>query len=250
LGGANGNGQRIVQIVISQSMYFPWVGLLEQIRLADQFVHYDDVQYTRGFYNRVQIKTPTGPKWLTIPLRDWHRGQHIDEVQVDEREDWRSRHRETLRQNYLKAPFLQEMLKIVDEVFNKQVVTLADISRSSILALAKYFSLETETKFLASDKLVANGSSSQRLRDIVLCLNGDVYITGHGARNYLDHKMFGDAGIEVRYMQYLRSPYPQQHGDFTPYVTGLDLVANCGKNGVLFIQSETLNWKVFLDGCH
>ena len=41
-------------------MYFPWVGLLEQVCSADCFVHYDDVQYVRGFCNRVQMKVPNG----------------------------------------------------------------------------------------------------------------------------------------------------------------------------------------------
>ena len=63
-----------MNLVISQSMYFPWVGMLEQIRLADVFMHYDDVQLARGFYNRVQVKTAQGARWLTVPLRDKHQG--------------------------------------------------------------------------------------------------------------------------------------------------------------------------------
>ena len=58
-------------VVISQPMFFPWVGIFEQIRLADIFVHFDDVQLPWGssFINRVQIKTKDGIKWLTIPIR-------------------------------------------------------------------------------------------------------------------------------------------------------------------------------------
>ena len=37
-----------MNVVISQSMYFPWVGMLEQIRLADVFVFYDDVQFSKA----------------------------------------------------------------------------------------------------------------------------------------------------------------------------------------------------------
>ena len=29
-------------LVVSQPMYFPWVGMLEQIRLCDTYVFYDD----------------------------------------------------------------------------------------------------------------------------------------------------------------------------------------------------------------
>jgi hypothetical protein len=191
-----------MNVVISQSMYFPWVGLLEQVRLANVFVHYDDVQFTRGFYNRVQVKTPQGTKWLTVPLRDQHQGQHIDEVLVDDRIDWRGQHRDVLRLNYLKAPFRDDMLALADKVFGQPAITLAEVSRITILALARYFELPNNLRFADSRDLKVIGGSSQRLRDIVQSLGANVYITGHGAKNYLDHDLFEDAGIEVRYMQY------------------------------------------------
>lgn len=235
------------KVVISQSMYFPWVGLLEQVRLADIFIHYDDVQYARGFYNRVQIKTANGIKWLTVPLRDHHRGQHIDEVLIDERTDWRSQHRDILRQAYLKAPYRDEMLELVDEVFSSQAKTLADVSRESILALSRYFKLTESAEFLHSSDMNIPGSSSQRLHDICLAVAADIYVTGHGARNYLDHDLFERSGISVEYMKYHMLPYSQLHGDFTPYVTGLDLVANCGRDGAHVICSKSINWKEFIN---
>lgn len=236
------------QIVISQSMYFPWVGLLEQVKLADVFVHYDDVQLTRGFYNRVQVKTEKGSRWITVPLKDHHRGQKIDETLVDDRVDWRQQHRDILRQAYLKAPFRDEMLSLVDSVFNLSIYTLADVSRASILSLAGYFEVDSNCTFLNSHDLDVNGSSSQRLHDIVRILGGDVYVTGHGARNYLDHKLFEMSGISVCYMKYQCKPYPQLYGPFTPHVTGLDLIANCGKGGASVIDPSTIDWKEFLDG--
>ena len=234
--------------VISQSMYFPWVGLLEQVRLADVFAHYDDVQFTRGLYNRVQVKTPRGTQWLTVPLRDQHRGQVIDEVMVDERTNWRSQHLGVLKRAYADAPYCIEMLKLVEHVFNQPARSLADIARNSIIALAEYFELAQETRFVSSRELGVSGSSSQRLRDLCIALGADIYVTGHGARNYLDHQIFEDNGIEVRYMKYDCVPYPQLHGNFTPYVTSLDLVANCGKEGRHVIQSETIYWKTFING--
>ncbi len=237
----------MTRVVISQSMYFPWVGLLEQIRLADIFVHYDDVQYTRGFYNRVQVKTANGIKWLTVPLRDHHRGQRIDEVLVDDRTDWRGRHRDVLRQAYLKAPFRDEMLTIVDHVFSKNAQTLADVSRESILALAHYFGLAETTRFMCSAYLGISGSSSQRLHDICVALGATIYITGHGARNYLDHELFEKSGIQVQYMKYRMISYPQLYGGFTPYVTALDLVANLGRTGAKVICSESIYWKELLN---
>ena len=49
-------------LVVSQPMFLPWVGLFEQVRLADVFIHYDDVQLPQGgnFMSRVQLKTASG----------------------------------------------------------------------------------------------------------------------------------------------------------------------------------------------
>lgn len=248
--GALGLPEKKGQVVVSQSMYFPWIGLLEQIRLAEVFVHYDDVQYTRGFYNRVQVKTGQGSKWITVPLRDQHRGQKIDEVHVDDRSDWRTQHRNVLKHAYLKAPFRDEMLALVDSVFSQPAMTLADVSRASIMALSGYFGLTRNCRFVASSSLGIEGISSRRLHDLVKFLDGTIYITGHGARNYLDHMLFERSGIAVRYMRYQCIPYPQLHGEFTPYVTALDLVANCGRDGVHVIRSSTVDWKEFVNESH
>src|SRR2546426_6682671 len=78
-------------LVVSQPMFMPWVGLFEQVRLADVFIHYDDVQLPQGrsFVSRVQIKVPTGVMWLSAPLDRKRSGRAINEVLFASRADWR-----------------------------------------------------------------------------------------------------------------------------------------------------------------
>nr|VFJ94470.1 MAG: WbqC-like protein family protein [Candidatus Kentron sp. LFY] len=224
-------------------MYFPWCGLIEQIKLADIFIHYDDVQFTRGFYNRVQIKTPQGVAWITVPLRNRHRGRSIDELKVSYERDWIAIHRASLSYSYAKAKYIDEMLELFDEVVEKRHETLADLGRKSIRSLASYFGVDAKTIFLRSSDLGISGSSSQRLLDITRKLGGTVYLTGHGALNYLNHEIFEEQGIEVRYMKYRIQEYQQTHGAFTPYVSSLDAVAHLGSSAINVLQSTTLNWR-------
>ena len=57
------------KIAILQSNYIPWKGYLELINMVDEFILYDDMQYTRrDWRNRNKIKTPQGLQWLTIPV--------------------------------------------------------------------------------------------------------------------------------------------------------------------------------------
>jgi len=236
-----------VNIVISQPMFFPWVGMFEQIRLSHMYVHYSDVQYSKGsFVNRVQVKTAQGTVWITVPLMKQKLGQPICETRISYEMDWRRKHRELLRQAYVRTPYQDDMLQIVDSVYSEQHATLDELSKASIAAVCCYLGLKESRRFLDIRELAIGGSSSQRVLDTVLALDGDTYITGLGARNYLDHELFEAANVRVNYMDYRKTPYPQLHGEFSPYVSILDLIANTGGECGDYIHSESIYWKEFL----
>ena len=57
------------KVAILQSNYIPWKGYFDIINMVDEFILYDDMQYTRrDWRNRNQIKTVDGVKWLTISV--------------------------------------------------------------------------------------------------------------------------------------------------------------------------------------
>jgi hypothetical protein len=228
-------------------MYFPWVGMLEQIHLCDTYVYYDDVQFTQGFFNRVQIKTSEGVRWMTVPLQSRKLGQLINEVRIDNRKDWKTRHRQQLQQAYACAPFRQDMLALVDDVFARDHEYIGELTQASTDALVRYFpEIGLNKSFLVSSTLNIDGSSSQRVIDICAALRGKTYLTGHGARKYLAHEAFEQRGIDVSYIDYELDTYPQSHGDFTPYVTALDLIANVGRAGIAHIRGKARPWRDFL----
>lgn len=236
-----------MRVVVSQSMLFPWVGLLEQLRLADVFVHYDDVQFSKGsFVNRVQIKTASGVRWMTIPTRDLHLGQRICEVEVAPPSKWLNQHLALLKSSLAGAAYAGDAIGIADRVYSARYKSLGELARASLIALGDYFGLLQGKRCIDVATLGIGGSGSQRVLDVVKHVGGNQYLTGHGAARYLDHELFARAGVEVRYMQYRRQAYPQLHGDFTPYVSGLDLVANCGREGRRHIASDTVSWEKFL----
>lgn len=233
-----------MKIVISQPMFFPWPGLFEQVRLADVFVHYDDVQFPQGrsFINRVQVKTSQGVQWLTVPVQ---RGSRlICDVLTDESQPWREKHLATLQHCYSKAPFFGEMMDLARGIYAFETHRLSEINIAALEAVCSYFDLEA--RFLKSSEFSTSSSSSQRLLELVLQLRGTVYITGHGARNYLDHELFERQHVSVEYMNYLKHPYPQLHGPFTPFVSILDVIANCGRAGRKLLNSPSVDWKEFL----
>ena len=230
-------------------MFFPWAGLFEQIRLADVFVYYDDVQFSKGsFENRVQIKTAAGSKWLTVPVRHDRLSQTLLETQLDDGRDWRNSHLAFLRQQFREAPFAADALSIVENVYGNSFASLADLCIAGMDAVCSYFGLSDPLQFKRSSRLGIPGRSSQRVLDIVQTFEGARYVTGHGAKNYLDHEAFEGAGVRVEYMDYAMRPYPQLFGAFTASVSILDLIANKGPAGGECLSPKTIYWKDFMRG--
>jgi hypothetical protein len=227
-------------------MYFPWIGFLEQLNLCDVFVRYDDVQFSKGsFANRVQIKMNAGTQWLTVPLQKHQLETAIRNVTLNESRDWRREHIERLSQAYRDAPFRGDALRLVEETLSPRDRTLAPLAWRSVDVLCRYFGIAERHSTIEIGDVGAPGRGSERVLRVVKAVGGSVYITGHGARQYLAHEEFERSGVSVEYMDYQRLEYPQQFGSFTPYVSALDLVANCGVNGRKYICSPSRNWRHF-----
>lgn len=228
-------------VVISQPMFLPWVGMLEQIRLADVYVHYDDVAFSKGsFVNRVQVKTVTGTNWLTLPV-DAHLGQQIRDVRIGQ-QGFARKHLSTLRQAYAKAPYRDAMMAVAEAAYAVESPWLLDWTVAGLEALFSAFAIRPP-RVLFSSELAVGGANTDRVLSVVTTLSGTTYVTGRGALAYLDHDAFDRAGVDVRYVRYATRPWPQLHGPFTPYVTSLDLLANAGPAGRACIVSETIPWK-------
>ncbi|MFT3848112.1 MAG: WbqC family protein [Propionivibrio sp.] len=235
-------------VVVSQPMYFPWVGMLEQVRLCNVFVDYNDVQYSKGsFVNRVQIKTASGVQWMTVPLDGAKLGQLIRDVGIDQNRNWQRSHLDLLRNAYAKAPFCGDMLDLVSRVFDYRPRCLGELAFASLQALLNYYpAVGVGCRFADSSTLGIGGASTSRVIDICALFDARSYVTGHGARHYLDHEAFELRGIDVEYVDYGLRPYPQLHGTFTPFVSTLDLIANCGKAGDSYIGGASVPWRKFL----
>jgi len=234
-------------VVISQPMFFPWVGMFEQVALADVFVHYDDVQFSKGsFTNRVQIKTSSGTRWLTVPLRKFHLGETIGGIRANDERPWRVEHLQLLEEAYRAAPYRDDMLDLAGSVYSS-AEPLPEVLMTSLERVAELLGGAEGTDFVRSSQLDIEGQGWERVLAIVRRFGGSVYVTGHGARNYLDARAFEAAGIEVRYMDYACREYPQLHGLFTPYVSVLDLVANTGPGAPAVLDPRTVGWRTFVE---
>ena len=106
------------KVAIVQSNYIPWKGYFDLIHEVDEFILFDDVQYTRrDWRNRNRIKTPHGLLWLTIPV--WVKGRYHQKIRetVISDSEWSRKHWKTIVQNYARAPYFSRYSDVFEDLY-------------------------------------------------------------------------------------------------------------------------------------
>jgi len=226
------------KIIITQSNYIPWKGYFDSINMADEFVLYDDMQYTRrDWRNRNQIKTKDGLKWLSIPVEVKGKYfQKINETKVSE-SDWGEKHWNTILHNYSKAKFFNEYKTIFEELYlNSKEEFLSKINYNFIKAICDILDIRTEMKWSSEFNLLEE--KTERLVDICKNEGATDYYSGPAAKAYMNEELFEKENIKIHYFDYSGYPeYTQLHGDFTHAVSILDLIFNEGPDSKKFMKS-------------
>jgi hypothetical protein len=226
---AGGSANDARTLVVLQPGYLPWLGFFDQMRRADVFVYYDDVQYDKnGWRNRNRVKSPAGePHWLTVPVRVGSLGQRVNETEIDNRQPWARKHVGTLRQFYAKAPHLARHLPELEELLaGRRWGLLVELDIAVVALMCRWLGIERETA--RSSELKVEGERSERLLKLCEHFGARRYLSGNAAQSYLDEAAFEARGVRVVWQNYQHPVYPQQHGAFVPYLSALDLVLNCG----------------------
>jgi hypothetical protein len=225
------------RVAIVQSNYIPWKGYFDLIASVDEFVLYDEVQYTRrDWRNRNRIKTAQGLAWLTIPVAVSGRYlQRVSEVTVGD-PGWAETHWRTIVHQYTAAACSADYMADLASMYrNAPRARLSEINEHFLAAICSL--LQIRTPLRRSNELDLAGDRSERLLNICRQLDATVYVSGPAARGYLDVALFAAAGISVEWADYSGYPeYRQLHPPFEHGVSVLDLLLNEGRQSPRFFK--------------
>ena len=218
------------RVAIVQSNYIPWKGYFDLIRLVDEFILFDDVQYTRrDWRNRNLIKSSEGLLWLSVPVSS--KGRYLQAVKDTDVQDgdWARRHWQTLVRSYTRAPHFAEYRSLFEDLYARAAEErrLSAINRLFVDAVCRLLHLETRVSW-SMDYSVCDGKTT-RLVELCRQAQATEYVSGPAARVYLDESQFTAAGIALRFIDYGPYPeYPQLHPPFSHNVSVLDLLFHAG----------------------
>jgi hypothetical protein len=226
------------KVAISQSNYIPWKGYFDSIHMMDEFILYDDMQYTkRDWRNRNQIKTPEGLHWLTISVEVKGKFfQKINETKVSD-PSWNKSHWSTLKQFYSQSSCWNETKDFIGELYSTATSEyLSEINYHFLKGICSFLKITTPLRF--SSEFTLGEGKTERLVNICKQVNATDYYTGPAAKNYMDEDLFTKENICVHYFDYSGyEEYPQVYPPFEHGVSVLDLILNTGSNAPKYMKS-------------
>jgi hypothetical protein len=225
-------------IAVVQSNYIPWRGYFDLINSVDEFILYDDVQYTiRDWRNRNIIKTSSGPLWLTIPVEV--KGMYFQKIKDTRISDltWWRKHWASIVHSYSRAKHFPMQKELFEELYSRAAdKLLSHVNYRFIVAICRILGISTTISWSMDYKLI--GDKTERLVHLCQQAGATAYLSGPSAKAYLDEDLFRNEGIAVSYMDYSGYPeYTQLYPPFQSQVSIIDLIFNEGPDATRYMKS-------------
>lgn len=191
-----------IRVAIHQPNFFPWLGYFHKIAQSDIFIFLDDVQFPRGnrgcVVNRVKILRDAEVIWLTLPLKKRSSESQIACVQFVE--NAMGGIFSKLKVAYSTAPFFKETIEILKNSCIVLNNNLSDLNVQMIKNISTH--LGFRTNFIKSSETNVKESKQERIIKLLQEVNGEIYISGQGAKKYQDQYMFESNNIQLMYQKF------------------------------------------------
>lgn len=229
-----------MKLAIMQPYLFPYIGYFQLIKSVDQFVIYDNIQYTKkGWVNRNRILLNGKDQYLTFPL-----AKGSDFLMINQRNlsnDWIKERRKVLnklQEAYKKAPYFNEIYPLIEQCVLFEQSNLFNYIYNSLHKISDY--LEIKCQFIVSSSIPID--HHLRGSDKVIAINqffsSSEYINAIGGTHLYDKMNFEHFGLKLIFLKSKKIEYRQFNANFIPNLSIIDVLMFCGKDKVKYFLNQ------------
>jgi hypothetical protein len=212
-----------------QPYFAPYPGFFSKILRSDTVVILDTVQFPRGttWLTRNRFKGHQGTLWMTVPV--WKKGrglQKVCDVTICHDGQWARKHLTSLKTIYQHAPFFEDHIPFLEDIFSRKFERLVDLNITIIEYLIKC--MDISTTMLLLSKL--NIKTREPLLTVEICktVGASHFLAQRSAGKFLYHEELQKEEINLELFVPRSVIYPQLWGPFIPNLSCFDLLFTCG----------------------
>jgi hypothetical protein len=198
----------VKKIAIMQPYLLPYLGYFQLIHTVDQFVIYDDVQFTKkGWINRNNLQGLNGRWNFSLPIESGPVNQTILEKRIAAEYN-PNKIVSRISQEY-KSYFSREsqVAKLITDIFENPERNLFHFLRNSLSLTLGLLEVESD-KVLVSSQVGDFRKLKGQEKVIAICreLQADIYINPKGGEKLYSQKDFEQSGVSLRFLESHVSP--------------------------------------------
>ena len=209
-----------------QPYFLPYLGYFQLINIVDEFVIYDNIQYSRrGWINRNRIYSDLKDQYISLPLRKDSDYLDVNNRFLVERFDLEAlKILRKIESVYKKAPFYDIVYPLIEDILLYKNLNLFDFVHNSIVKVCNY--IEIETKLTVSSKIDIDHSLKAQSKVLAICeyLNADIYVNPIGGIELYSQKEFKNSGFDLKFLKSGQFKYSQFSDEFIPNLSILDVL--------------------------
>ena len=214
---------------IMQPTYFPWAGYFNLIKSADLFIFLDDAQFSKNsWHNRNRILINCKEAWASLPIKKKKLNTLINETEIDNSKNWKAKQLKTLKQNYSKHPFKDDVNEVIEFMKKLDENNLSKFNIKMIEFIST--KMNFKTKFFKSSQLNIKKKRTEKIIDILSHFKAKRYISPISSQEYLFKDDFlKKTTIELIFQKFVPKKYNQFKCEkFVSHLSIVDVIANIG----------------------
>lgn len=209
-----------------QPYFFPYIGYFQLINSVDEFVIYDNIQYTKkGWINRNKILVNGQSAYITLPLKN-----DSDYLYVNQRflsDSWNQDRKKILSKIstlYRKAPYFPDAFALIEEIFLFEDRNLFGFILNSIQLVNRFLRIQTPVVISSSINIDHTLKSQQKIISICKARNADSYINPIGGIKLYKSNEFDLEAVSLFFLRSKDVLYRQFDNEFVPWLSIVDVL--------------------------
>jgi hypothetical protein len=215
-----------MKVAIMQPYLFPYIGYFQLINAVDEFIVYDNIQFTKkGWINRNKILVNGTEAYITFPLK-----KDSDYLDVRDRflsDDWEVERKKLLNrisESYRKAPQFDLAIPLIERIVMYENRNLFQFIFNSIQQINSYLDINTPLIVSSSISIDHSLKSDKKVIALSKVRYASHYINPIGGLDLYCKEEFKNQGLELNFLKTNEIIYSQFKNEFVPFLSIIDVM--------------------------
>jgi len=231
------------RVAIMQPYFLPYIGYFQLIKSVDEFILYDNIQYTKkGWINRNRILVNGSDRLITLPVKK--DSDYLNVVDREISDTWNTDKKSLLnliKSSYSKAPYFRETYELLEECLAVERTNLFEFIHQTLLKINRYVEIETPITISSTISIDHSLKSEEKVLSLCKAVGATMYINAIGGQHLYSKDRFAAHKIQLQFIKSDTIQYSQFSSNFVPWLSIVDvLMFNSKQDIIRYLNSYTL----------